>query len=216
MPYVDLTKRRIYGIWNQMKRRCSDKNNSSYKNYGAKGIEVCKVWEESFESFYLWALNNGYKDDLTIDRIDSTKNYEPNNCRWADWKEQNNNKGNNTLITKDNKTKTISQWADYYNITSDTIISRIKRGCDIEHLFLSNKEYLEYIREKTGVAYGGYIIEYNGIKHNISEWARIYNIERQTLKKRLFEHHSPFEKAILSKEEYKQYRKEIKKIQELK
>ena len=79
MPYVDLTKRRIYGIWNQMKRRCSDKNNSSYKNYGAKGIEVCKVWEESFESFYLWALNNGYKDDLTIDRINSTKNYEPNN-----------------------------------------------------------------------------------------------------------------------------------------
>ena len=66
------------------------------------------------------------------------------------------------------------------------------------------------------MAYGGYIIEYNGIKHNISEWARIYNIERQTLKKRLFEHHSPFEKAILSKEEYKQYRKEIKKIQELK
>lgn len=125
-------------------------------------------------------------------------------------KKQNNNKKNNVLITKDGVTKTVTEWASFYNITPNTIFLRMKNNCDIDHLFLNNKDYLKYVQNRTGVLYGGHIIEYNGERHNISEWARTYNINRQTLKKRLFEHKSPFEKAILPTEEYREYRKSLK------
>ena len=128
MPYVDLTKRRIYGIWNQMKRRCSDKNNSFYKNYGAKGIEVCKVWEESFESFYLWALNNGYHDDLTIDRIDSGEDYSPENCRWVTSKFNARYKSTTRLIEVDGVVKTGREWAKALNLGLNTINMIVRKN----------------------------------------------------------------------------------------
>lgn len=78
-----------------MKQRCRDVNAINYKHYGGKGITVCDKWRENFQAFYDWAMANGYNDDLTIDRIDSKKNYEPSNCRWATMKEQQNNRSNN-------------------------------------------------------------------------------------------------------------------------
>lgn len=78
-----------------MKQRCRDVNAINYKHYGGKGIRVCDEWRENFQTFYDWAMANGYRDDLTIDRIDPKKNYEPSNCRWATMKEQQNNRSNN-------------------------------------------------------------------------------------------------------------------------
>ncbi|MEE1303121.1 MAG: hypothetical protein UHD64_10100 [Bacteroidales bacterium] len=72
---------RLYRIWRNMKRRCNDKNFKAYKNYGEKGIKICFEWLE-FENFYNWAIFNGYRDDLTIDRINVNGDYEPNNCQW--------------------------------------------------------------------------------------------------------------------------------------
>jgi len=86
-----LSKIRLYRIWAGMLNRCRNKNVKSYQHYGAKGVKVCAEWYE-FEAFYKWAMSNGYRRDLTIDRIDPYGNYEPNNCRWIPKGEQSRNR----------------------------------------------------------------------------------------------------------------------------
>lgn len=122
----------IYNIWRNMKARCYNENNISYKYYGARGIRVCDEWINSFESFYKWSINNGYNNGLTIDRLNNNKNYEPNNCRWVNMTEQQNNRRNNRLITYTGETKTLSQWASLYGIKVVTLSQRLKHNWDIE------------------------------------------------------------------------------------
>ena len=109
-----------------MKQRCSDPKDIKYKNYGGRGITVCKEWENSFEKFYNWSIENKYSSELTLDRKDNNGNYSPENCRWATVKEQNNNKRNNRLVSYNGKTMTVSQWAEISGIRYDTLLSRIK------------------------------------------------------------------------------------------
>lgn len=85
------TNGRLYKIFAGMKTRCYNKNRDDYKHYGKKGIKICDEWLSDFMAFYSWALNNGYKDDLTIDRKDVNGDYNSNNCRWVDKKTQSRN-----------------------------------------------------------------------------------------------------------------------------
>lgn len=126
---------KLYNTWLHMKTRCYNKNYNRYDDYGGRGITICDEWINDFKAFYDWSMSNGYKDNLTIDRIDVNGNYEPDNCRWADRKTQANNRRNNVYLTYNGKTKTISQWSRELNIPENTIRSRYYRNkTDIECL----------------------------------------------------------------------------------
>lgn len=119
---------KLYHRYDRIKERCYNANNVNYKNYGGRGIIMCDEWKNDFMNFYDWAMNNGYRDTLTIDRIDVNGNYEPSNCRWITIKEQQNNKTNNVYLTCDGKTQTIAQWSNELGISYSTIHARYKRG----------------------------------------------------------------------------------------
>ena len=108
-----MTNNRIYYIYNSMKERCNLSSNRNYSKYGARGISVCDEWndKDGFCKFYEWALSNGYKDNLTLDRIDNNGNYEPSNCRWVSNIEQQNNKRNNIFVDMNGETHTIAEWS---------------------------------------------------------------------------------------------------------
>ena len=83
------TDLRLYSIYRGMKFRCYNPNSIKYPLYGGKGVRICEEWLDNFDNFYAWAMSNGYKDNLTIDRLDSDGDYTPSNCRWATYYEQN-------------------------------------------------------------------------------------------------------------------------------
>ena len=123
--------RRIYG---GMIQRCYNSNSDAYKYYGGRGIIICKEWLDDREAFIGWALDNGYSNDLSIDRISVNGNYEPRNCRWATAKEQNNNQRPRTkglprkrkTIFIDGIEKPIVEWYEIYEVTAPTVAYRMK------------------------------------------------------------------------------------------
>lgn len=128
-----LSKTRIYTIWKGMHNRCYKKEHDAYKWYGQKGIKVCDEWHDLM-SFFRWANANGYKDDLSIDRIDSNDDYKPSNCRWKSQKEQMNNVSSNKIITYRNKEYTQSEFADTFNLKYHTVRNRIRLGWGLEEI----------------------------------------------------------------------------------
>lgn len=116
---------KLYDVWKSMKQRCNNDKSKDFRIYGEKGVAVCKEWADDFDAFYNWSLSNGYKEGLTIDRIDSNKNYEPSNCRWVDAKTQANNTSRNHFISYNGETHTMSEWSEIKGIKYSTLRSRI-------------------------------------------------------------------------------------------
>lgn len=120
---------KIYYVWKEMLQRCNNQNNLSFINYGDRGIEVCDKWKnnDGFINFYNWAMNNGYRDGLEIDRINNDGNYNPDNCRWASRFIQANNKRNNIVIKYKGNKMTVSEWSRVLGIDEKKIRQRIRK-----------------------------------------------------------------------------------------
>ena len=118
---------RLKKIYAGIKQRCRNPKNSNFKHYGGRGIDFCKEWED-YPAFEKWAFNNGYKDELSIDRIDVNGNYEPSNCRWATREQQDNNRRDNVYEVVNGEKLTLTQIARKYGFTKSCIKHRYNMG----------------------------------------------------------------------------------------
>lgn len=116
-----------------MKSRCYNRNNSFYKNYGGRGITICEEWLGHPDVFIKWALNNGWKPGLTIDRIDVNDIYKPSNCRWVTKKIQSNNTTRSVIISFNGKTMTATEWSIQNGWDKHLVGWRIRNGWSIEN-----------------------------------------------------------------------------------
>lgn len=122
-----MSKTHLYGVWCAMKSRCSNPNATYFCHYGGRGIQVCREWEQDFQAFSDWAFANGYREGVSIDRIDNDKGYSPDNCKWVSVKEQSENRRSNLNVTFRGETKTLSQWCNDLGLDYKKIHSRIKK-----------------------------------------------------------------------------------------
>ena len=116
--------KRISRILSAMFERCENPKNTNYYLYGSRDICVCKEWH-NYMTFYKWAMDNGYADGLTIDRIDNNGNYEPSNCRWVTKAEQNRNTRRNIIVTINDETHCLSEWCRIFNKSVSSVMSRV-------------------------------------------------------------------------------------------
>ena len=163
---------KLYQKWSGMRNRCLNPNATGYENYGGRGIKICAEWDD-YEVFREWAIEKGYKDGLTIDRINVDGNYEPSNCRFTTMKEQNNNRRTTNFHTYKGKTQSEMKWAEEYGISYDALKTRLKYGWSFEDAL------------KTPVKPSERLIEYNGETRNIKQWAKLRGISKHTLAERL-------------------------------
>lgn len=129
-----MSNSRVFHIWANMVNRCTNSNLPRYKDYGGRGINICDEWlgKDGASNFINWALRNGYSDKLTLDRIDNSKGYSPDNCRWITIKLQQRNKRTNRLLEFDGETHCIAEWADILGISAGSIKTRLYRGWSVE------------------------------------------------------------------------------------
>lgn len=121
-----------------MKSRCYNKNSDAYKNYGGRGVEICDEWLSNYEAFEEWAMQSGYKDGLSIDRINVNDGYSPENCRWVNNTCQANNRRSNRVLSFNGETHNITEWAQILNISPKTLFTRLYAGYSTEKILSTN------------------------------------------------------------------------------
>ncbi len=123
---------RLYKTWLGIKDRCNNPNAQYYSLYGGRGIKVCEEWSNSFVSFKDWALDNGYKDNLLIDRIDNDKGYSPSNCRWSTAYEQVHNRRPQKSRYFNGERVSLKKLAKQCGIPYGTFKMRLQMGWSVE------------------------------------------------------------------------------------
>ena len=165
-------KKRLKNIWRKIKSRCYNNSDINFSRYGGRGIQVCEEWINDFDIFFNWAINNGYSQSLSIDRIDNNGNYTPNNCRWANRHIQSRNKRNNNIY----QGKCLKDWASILNVKHQTLSASVKRNgwrlaiekCkNIKHISWSNKT--KEIRKLYGLSLGEIAKKY-GLNLSTLSW----------------------------------------------
>ena len=128
-----LSGTRLYHIWFGMKSRCDREKNQAYERYGKRGIAVCDEWngKDGFIRFYEWAMNNGYDESLSLDRIDNDGGYSPDNCRWTTEKVQANNRRSNRRFEVNGEIKTLAELCEEYHVSYQMVQNRVNRGWNI-------------------------------------------------------------------------------------
>jgi hypothetical protein len=154
-----------------MKKRCNNPNHTFYHRYGGRGIRICDEWNNSFLSFREWALSHGYKDGLTIERIDNDGNYDPYNCKFIPMQEQHKNRCTNKYITLNGETKTHIEWARTIGISEAAFCLRVKNGFTGSELFAPS-------HQGSGKRDTDIII--NGVRKTASKWAEQVGIHPST------------------------------------
>jgi len=206
--------KRLINIYSGIKQRCYNPNVSGYKYCGKKGIIMCKEWLNDSKSFYKWAMNNGYRDDLMISRRDVSKNFYPNNCQWASREVIANNKSNSIHVEINGKIKTATQWSREIGIQADTIKKRFKKGKDIlKDSFIKIEingkiKTIKELSQESGIPYDTIIqryragwdhdkltselltnetkyIEIHGEIHTVTEWCEISGLDRNIILNRI-------------------------------
>ena len=121
----------LYSAWNHMRQRCYNPNCVNFKYYGERQISVCKEWD-SFEVFQAWSYSHGWRNGLTLDRIDNMGDYSPDNCRWVSMRTQVNNRRCTFMLEYLGKRKPLGEWAEHVGIPVDALYQRLKRGWTVE------------------------------------------------------------------------------------
>ena len=173
---------RLQVIYMGMLQRCCNPNCKDYPRYGGKGVTVCDSWlnkervghsTKGWLAFEEWALSNGYKDNLTIDRRNNNEGYSEKNCRWVTVKVQQNNRGDNINVTYKNKTQTLKQWCDELKLEYRTVFHRIY------YYHWSIQKAFEY--EKNASCR---FISYKGKTQSLTDWCKELNLNYWTIKSR--------------------------------
>ena len=192
-----MAKSRLNNIYTGMKQRCCNPKTNRYNDYGGRGIKVCDEWSNTerakvrgcntkgWLAFKEWALSHGYKDGLTIDRIDVNKGYSPDNCRWVTMKVQLNNRRDNNYVTYKGKTQTLTQWCEELNLCYNQTYRRIFiRNWDIEKAFeVKSNQYLK-------------MLTYKGKTQCLRNWCKELNLNYSTMYRRITVKHWSAKKAF--------------------
>lgn len=192
---------RLNRIYHTMINRCYNPKSSAYYKYGAKGIVVCEEWlnneivkgirpvSKGWFNFKEWALSNGYNDTLTIDRIDNSRGYSPDNCRWVSYKKQNNNRACNLLITFCGETRTLAEWCEIKHLDYITTYYRIyKYHWEIEKAFSTKVRAMKKHTIQD--------VEIGGIKRSLRAWCEELGLSYLKVWKRIYLYNWDIKRAL--------------------
>lgn len=167
-----MSRTHTYRIWQGIKARCNNPNDTGYSNYGGRGIKVCDEWL-SFDQFL---IDMGTRPkDFEIDRINNDGDYEPSNCRWVTKSTNMSNTRRSNRVTWNGVTMSIAEWAKHLNVPEGRLRNRLQSGWSVEKAFESQS----FNRDQV-------LLEHNGEKLNVTEWSKRTGINRETLYARIY------------------------------